>query len=157
MALHYLIIDKESEEQTLESVQLLPDSIKRQLALYDIPETDLAEIFGQANGTVEIPNKDNEKMVRQQAKEVVQAFTSPDNFIVTYDDLMYEVKANGVINSDIEINKELTVHVHASDEGYSFEMYSTAELLAENTDEDDLVEPIAETYVLYSELQGEEE
>ena len=96
-------------------------------------------------------------MVRQQAKEVVQAFTSPDNFIVTYDDLMYEVKANGVINSDIEINKELTIHVHAGDEGYSFEMYSTAELLKENTeDEDNLAEPIADTYVLYSELATED-
>ena len=157
MTLHYLIIDKEDEKQTLESVQLLPDSIKRQLAIYDIPESDLAEIFGQANGTVEIANKANEKMIRQQAKEVVHAFTSPDNFIVTYDDLMYEVKVGGTINSDIEINKELTVHVHAGDEGYTFEMYSTAELLAENTDEDDLVEPIADTYVLYSELQSEEE
>ena len=157
MALHYLIIDKEDEKQTLESVQLLPNSIKRQLAIYDIPESDLAEIFGQANGTVEIPNKTNEKMIRQQAKEVVSAFTSPNNFIVTYDDLIYEVKVGGAINSDIEINKELTVHVHAGDEGYTFEMYSTAELLKENTDEDNIVEPIADTYVLYSELQSEEE
>lgn len=156
MAIHYLIIEKEDEAQTLESVQLLPNHIQRQLAIYDIPHKDLAEIFGQANGTVPIANKENEKKIRHEAKQIVEAFTDPSNFIITYDDLCYEVIVGNTINTDITINDDCTLHVVANDDGYSFDMYSTAELLKENTeDEDDLKEPVASTFVFYSELEGE--
>ena len=160
MAIHYLIIEKESEEQTLESVKLLPEHVQRQIALFDVPASELANIINSAHRYEQVSNvvpKENAEMLAKWSEDILQAFYNPNNFIVTYDDLIYPIIVGNVVNSSVEINGECTMHIVGTDEGYSVDLYSTKELMKEHDMSDDIVDPVASTWVSYAELDGEED
>ena len=157
MALHYLVIEREDENQTLEAVQLLPQHVQRQIALFDIPASELAGILNSAKGYEKVAPfipQENQENLQRWSKDIKEALENPNNFVITYDDDVHYINVGGCINTSVEINGECTMHIVAGDEGYTFDIYSTKELQAE---QDDIADPVASTYVYYSELNGEED
>ena len=95
-------------------------------------------------------------MLARWSEDILQAFYNPNNFRITYDDLVYPIIVGNVVNSSVEINGECTMHIVGTDEGYSVDLYSTKELMKEHDMSDDIIDPVASTWVSYAEL-GEED
>ena len=107
MALHYLLIPKEHEEQTYETIDILPIDVQLNMAEYEIAPEDLAKYFNIANGNAlkakdikistepeYIKNSNRGKDIAY-AKEIAEAFRSPDYIVVTYDNGIYNTGTYG--------------------------------------------------------------
>ena len=136
MTKHYLLIPKEHEEQTYETVDILPIDVQLDMAEYEVAPEDLAKYFNIANGNAlkakdkkistepeYIKNSNREKDIKY-AKEIVEAFTSPDYIVVTYDNGIYNTGMAEDDNTVLTCNDELLINVKRNDVGYSVDVYN---------------------------------
>ena len=149
MTIQYLIIPREDEKQTYDSVFYLPRNVQRQLALYEVSSDNIAEYMNAVKGIPPV----NPAML-EIAKPIMEAFNDKDNFIIGYEDDEYDVAT--ILNEgvNLDINGEVILRVIQTDEGYVFDVYSKEEFFAEDGDE--VAEPVASTWVHNNELTSEE-
>ena len=135
MALHYLLIPKEHEQQTRESVDLLPLDVQLDMADYEVTPEQLAEYFSIVTGNQTtdylnpvrtekefIERKFDESHIKY-AHDVVKAISSADYFIVTYDNNIYNA---GMAEDDtvaVTLNNEVLIYAKRNDVGYSIDVY----------------------------------
>lgn len=136
MALHYLLIPKEHEQQTRESVDLLPVDVQIDMADYEVTPEQLAEYFSIVTGNQTtdylnpirtekefIERKFDESHIKH-AHDVVKAISSADYFIVTYDDNIYDAGMGEDDSVALSLNNEVLVYVKRNDVGYSVDVYN---------------------------------
>ena len=135
MTLHYLLIPKEHEEQTFETVNILPIDVQLDMAEYEVAPEDLAKYFNIANGNAlkakdikistepeYIKNSNREKDIAY-AKEIAEAFRSSDYIVVTYDNGIYNTGMAEDDSTVLTCNDELLINVKRNDVGYSVDVY----------------------------------
>ena len=136
MAIRYLFIPKEHEQQTRESVDLLPVDVQIDMADYEVTPEQLAEYFSIVTGNQTtdylnpirtekefIERKFDESYIKH-AHDVVKAISSADYFIVTYDDNIYDAGMGEDDSVALSLNNEVLVYVKRNDVGYSVDVYN---------------------------------
>lgn len=115
----YLLIKQEDEKQNFDSVIVLPLEQQKLLADYDIDAYELAYAFQLHSGHAKPMNEKSE----QYYKEIVDAFTSGDYYILPYDDNRFEIFLDNEEQADLVIADELLIHTSRNDQGYVVDVY----------------------------------
>ena len=119
----YLLIKQEDEKQNFDSVIVLPLEQQKQLADYDIDAYELAYAFQLHLGHAKPVNEKSE----QYYKEVVDAFTNGDYYILPYDDHRFEIFLDNEDQADLIIADELLIHTSRNDQGYIVDVFDNYE------------------------------
>lgn len=72
-----LIIPKESKEQTIETIKVLPHKIQVQLALYIVKTEELCDIINAGKGLVKYTSKN-----ASNYREIYKALIDKDNYVI---------------------------------------------------------------------------
>ena len=110
----YLLIKQEDTRQDFDSVTVLPLEQQKQLADYEVDAYELAYAFQLQLGHAKPMNDKSE----QYYKEVVDAFTNGDYYILPYDDNRFEIFLDDEEQADLVIADELLIHTSRNEQGY---------------------------------------
>ena len=132
--LEYLLIKKEHEQQTVESLELLPYDVLVDMADFFVTQEQYIRAINLANGLIPAPKEPKTeaeaikltqfKRELKDAKELMEAMTSGLYFVIPYENNSFDV---GMAEDDsvaISCNDEMLVYIKRNDIGYSVDVYN---------------------------------